>query len=359
MNLNLRRKSVLELKPTALVWQTSFWGDLKARLGWEAMAFDIEADGMTAGDILVLTRAAGPGSTVAYAPFGPEELPDPDTRGPYLAALSEALRAHLGSSCAFIRYDLPWLSPYAQDDAYRDGNGQWLGPPENRLRELRMNWGVSGTGLRKAPSDILPPDTLIVDIDRDDEAILASMKPKTRYNVRLSDKRGVLVREGGPRDLGTWLDLHAATAARKGLKAYPAEHFSPLTEPSSKASDAMPRLLLAEQDGSALAAMFVLTSGGRATYLHGASADHGRQVMAPYALQWAAMRLARDEGCSSYDLFGVPPTPNSSHPMHGLYAFKTGFGGDMVHRQGAWDWPYDEARYQGYLASESSSSFHL
>ncbi|HOX91456.1 MAG TPA: peptidoglycan bridge formation protein FemAB, partial [Spirochaetales bacterium] len=137
MNLIVRKKSLLELMPTALVWQTSFWGDMKSKLGWMALAFDIEADGNPAGDILVLTRSAGSDISVAYAPFGPEILPEPDARGPYLAALSEALQAQLDPSCVFIRYDLPWLSPYAEDAAFCDENGLWLGPPEPRLRELR------------------------------------------------------------------------------------------------------------------------------------------------------------------------------------------------------------------------------
>jgi len=105
--------------------------------------------------------------------------------------------------------------------------------------------------------------------------------------------------------------------------------------------------------------MFLSTSADRATYLYGASSGEDRGLMAPYALQWAAMSAARKEGCSSYDLFGVAPTPDPEHPLHGLYQFKSGFGGSMLHRQGAWDYPYDEGAYSAFLAGESvAEGFH-
>lgn len=81
--------------------------------------------------------------------------------------------------------------------------------------------------------------------------------------------------------------------------------------------------------------------------------------MAPYALQWSAMTMAKRLGCSSYDLFGVVPRPDPDHPLHGLFVFKSGFGGAMLHRQGAWDYPYDKRAYRMYIARESASAgFH-
>jgi len=82
--------------------------------------------------------------------------------------------------------------------------------------------------------------------------------------------------------------------------------------------------------------------------------------MAPYALQWTAIQEAKRLGCRSYDLFGVAPSPDPEHPLYGLYRFKTGFGGALVHRQGSWDYPYDDRSYEFYCAQESTSQgFHL
>lgn len=113
-------------------------------------------------------------------------------------------------------------------------------------------------------------------------------------------------------------------------------------------------MLIAEKDDEPLAAMFLTLSSDGATYLYGASASHDRHLMAPYALQWAAIEEAKALGCASYDLFGVSPRPDPDHPMYGLYAFKSGFGGRMLHRQGSWDVSYDDEGYGAYAAMEAA-----
>ena len=358
MDVLVLPKPVTGLMATRLVQQTTFWSSVKHRLGWKALAFDIVADSLPSGDVLVLQRDLGGGNFIAYSPFGPETLPDGERRGEYLAALSSELGAYLGPSCVFIRWDLPWISPYAEEEDRYDDDGHWLGPPETRLRELRMNWGVSGVGLRKAPGDILPPDTILVDLRGDEDSTLARMKPKTRYNIRLSFRRGLRVREGGIQDLGTWQKLYDETSRRNAIASHGRRYFDALLQAGE--SDAKVKLLIAEKGGIPLAAMFLSISADRATYLYGASSGEDRGLMAPYALQWAAMGLARRQGCASYDLFGVAPRPDPEHPLNGLYKFKSGFGGMMLHRQGAWDYPYDEGSYGIYLARESASAgFHL
>jgi lipid II:glycine glycyltransferase (peptidoglycan interpeptide bridge formation enzyme) len=333
--------------------QTALWGLIKRKLGWKPLSFDLEFDGSPAGDILILLRELGAGDSVAYVPFGPEELPARDCRGPYLAALSAELRASLGRGCLFVRWDLPWLSPYAEEDDRYDDKGCWLGPPEPRLRELRMNWGVPEVGLRKAPSDILPPDTMIVDLRGDDEKLLMRMKPKTRYNIRLAERRYVRVREGSAEDLPTWNALYAATARRNRIQPHGRGYFDSLL--GQRAKDANIRLLIAEKEGRPLAALFLSISADGSSYLYGASADEERRHMASYALQWEAMKTARASGCAAYDMFGVAPRPDPSHPMYGLYLFKAGFGGSLIHRQGAWDYPYVESAYQNWLAREANA----
>lgn len=357
MDVRVLPKPVDSLMATRLVQQTTFWSRVKKNLGWQVLAFDIEADSLPSGDVLILLRDVGGGRSIAYSPFGPENLPDTDRRGEYLAALSSELQRSLGPACLFTRWDLPWISPYAGDEDRYDSDGNWLGPPEARLRELRMNWGVGEVGLRKSPSDILPPDTILVDLRGDEQALMARMKPKTRYNIRLASRKGVTVREGGPNDLELWQKLYQATTRRNGIVPHGLQYFQALA--TGQQSDAVLRLLIAEKGSTPLAAMFLSTSADRATYLYGASSGEDRNLMAPYALQWAAMRIAKREGCSSYDLFGVAPNPDPEHPLHGLFTFKTGFGGALIHRQGAWDYPYDEKAYSMYLAGESvNGAFH-
>ncbi|HRR39091.1 MAG TPA: peptidoglycan bridge formation glycyltransferase FemA/FemB family protein, partial [Rectinema sp.] len=208
MDVQLSPKPATKLIATRLLQQTTFWSKVKSRLGWSALACDMKVDGIPSGDLLLLRREVSPGVNIAYAPFGPELLPDNDQRGLYLSVLSSELKELLDPSCMFIRWDLPWESPYSEDEDRFDDKGNWLGPPETRLRELRMNWGVTGSAVRKAPTDILPPDTIIIDLNREESQILAEMKPKTRYNTRLSFRRGVHVRHGKASDLDIWMKLY-------------------------------------------------------------------------------------------------------------------------------------------------------
>jgi len=318
----------------------------------------MKVDGIPSGDLLLLRREVSPGVNIAYAPFGPELLPDNDQRGLYLSVLSSELKELLGPSCMFVRWDLPWESPYSEDEDRFDDKGNWLGPPETRLRELRMNWGVTGSAVRKAPTDILPPDTIIIDLNREESQILAEMKPKTRYNTRLSFRRGVNVRHGKASDLDIWMKLYEQTARRNEIVYHDRRFFEALLV--QRCHDATVHLLIAEKQSIPLAAMFLSISADRATYLYGASSDEGRSLMAPYALQWTAIKESKQHSCHSYDLLGIAPGPNPEHPLYGLYRFKAGFGGEMIHRQGSWDYPYDSRSYGYYIAQESTAKgFHL
>ncbi|MEN6600208.1 MAG: peptidoglycan bridge formation glycyltransferase FemA/FemB family protein [Rectinema sp.] len=358
MDVQVLPKPTTRLIATRLLQQTTFWSKIKSRLGWSALACDMKVDGIPSGDLLLLRREVSPGVNIAYAPFGPELLPDNDQRGLYLSVLSSELKELLGPSCMFVRWDLPWESPYSEDEDRFDDKGNWLGPPETRLRELRMNWGVTGSAVRKAPTDILPPDTIIIDLNREESQILAEMKPKTRYNTRLSFRRGVNVRHGKASDLDIWMKLYEQTARRNEIVYHDRRFFEALLV--QRCHDATVHLLIAEKQSIPLAAMFLSISADRATYLYGASSDEGRSLMAPYALQWTAIKESKQHGCHSYDLFGIAPGPNPEHPLYGLYRFKAGFGGEMIHRQGSWDYPYDSRSYGYYIAQESTAKgFHL
>ena len=98
--------------------------------------------------------------------------------------------------------------------------------------------------------------------------------------------------------------------------------------------------------------MFLVLSAHRATYLYGASSSSMRNLMPTYALQWKAMQIAKKCDCTEYDMFGVSPNPNPSHPMYGLYRFKQGFGGEIFHQLGCWDYPIYYEKYNYFVAKE-------
>jgi lipid II:glycine glycyltransferase (peptidoglycan interpeptide bridge formation enzyme) len=348
MFVRLEEKPTGYLYDTPLVHQSFFWSQVKRNQGFDPLAFDIkvrkdefeggDSSAFLLDDILLLKIPVSRDKSIAYAPYGPLLTPQEEHMGPFLEELSETLRPRLGDDTVLVRYDLPWKKPWEES----------LDSPA--LMELHLNWGTEEKRLRKSVADQLPSDTILVDLSGSEEEILSRMHPKTRYNIRLSLRHGVEVREGGYDDLPIFYDLYTETAHRNGITLHDLSFFQSFF--TAKDKDAGFHLLVAYLDDIPLSSMFLTYSGKRATYLFGASSDRQRESMSTYALQWDAMMRAKREGCSSYDMFGVAPDGREDHPMHGLYRFKSGFGGDLVHRLGCWEYRYDEELSQSLSAFE-------
>jgi len=353
MDITLKHKETGALIPTIILHQTSLWSSIKSRLGWIPYAFDITSESMD-GDILVLLHRISPDRCIAYVPQGPEMMPEEEMKGLFLESLSRGLARHLPGDCVFIRYDLPWETPYARDKSRYDDHGQWRGCPEPHVRELRMNFGTRDWNMRKAITDIQPPDTVIIDLSVTENMLLGRMRPKTRYNIRLAERKGVVISESGLEQLYAWHRLYLQTADRAGFKRHRYEYFNALFEANREShNSASIHLITAMVDGELIAGNIISISHNRAAFLYGASANTRRNYMASYALQWETIRFARQKGCTEYDLYGISPVADTTHPLYGLYRFKTGFGGRVLHRQGCWDFPLKHDEYNMYRASEN------
>lgn len=367
MYLDIESKSSVDLYDTPIVQQTSFWSSVKRRQGLQSFAFDYKARNSdlylnvggyscTRADFVLFLQHLTSSDTVAYVPYGPEVEPSQENQGCFLEELSELLREYLPKSCIAVRYDLNWRSHWSDRDNFSD-SGRWLGAPEKRYQEFKLNFDTRNANLRKSNGDILPANTIIVDLRADESAILARMKPKTRYNIGLAFRKGVEVRQCGVADLETWYRLYCLTARRNGLYANDISYFHSVLAAKME-NTSLPvqvKLLIAYVDNRPLAAMFLVVSSHRATYLYGASSDEMRNFMPTYALQWRAIQLAKSFGCLEYDMFGIAPDAEPSHPMYGLYKFKIGFGGEVFHQMGCWDYPFDESRFAILQASEMNA----
>ena len=360
MQVTLAPKETDALVPTAIVHQTAFWGRVSRRIGHAPEAFDLSLRDpstaiTTAGDFLVLRVSLAPGVECAYVPFGPELAPDTERVGAFLEQVSRQLRPLLGN-CAFVRWDLPWTSIHARaPQDFIEGNA-WKGPPSTDARELRMNMATEDRNLWKSPRDLLPADTILVDLSAPEDTLLARMHHKSRYNVRLAARRGVVVTDGTVADLPAWYDLYLETMARNDLAPLAREHFVAVLEERGRgsASPVETRLLLAHHRARLLAGVLVALAPSRATYLCGASTTTDRHLMASSALQWEAMRVAKAHGCIDYDMLGAAPRHHEAHPLAGVHRFKMGFGGNLVHREGCWDYPYDQQLYKGWRGWEQA-----
>lgn len=356
----LKRIPVNQMANRKNLMQSRFWAMVKNEMGWQPYAFSLSWQDNRDTLLLFIQqpgkpdtqhRGKAPGFSYAYVPWAPTFSVPEQIRGQFLEQLSQELLQFLPQECRFIRYDLPWESPY-QDEPL----------PSDRLRELRMNFGTRQKNLRKAPTDIQPPDTRILDISKDKDQLLREMRAKTRYNIRLARRKGVTVTDAQFSRLDEWYRMYAATAERNGISLHAYRNFKKLLEVEHTAE--LPNtdihLLIAEKDHHPLAGMILALHGSTATYLYGASYTEQRNFMPTYRLQWEAIQLAQQNNCVYYDLFGIPPAEQPAHPMYGLYRFKTGFGGYSLHRQGCWDYPIDKDAYLTYAGREPlGASYHV
>jgi len=335
----------LAAQPAGHLLQLRRWAQLKEQFGWRSRLVTL-ADGrggIAAGASLLLRRMAG--LTLAYAPRGP--VVDWQDAGQVRELLAQMLAASRAEGAAVLK-----LEPNLADT-----------PAHRSL--------LAGYGLRPSPQAIQPPSTIIVDISLPPDAILAQMKSKWRYNVRLAERKEVRVRAMTRGDLPAFHALMAATGQRDQFAVHSAAYYDAafdLLAPEHAV------YLLAEYAGAPLAAIVVALAGDTAIYLWGASADRERSRMPNHALQWAGMQWAKARGAARYDLWGIPDpvgqvaqglangdgsgVPAADLPLDveafpsaglwGVYRFKQGFGGDVVRFTGAWDMPVDALGYRFY-----------
>ncbi len=289
--------------------QSLFWAELKEEFGFKPYFFTITSDEHTEG-LVVLLRPIFKGFYLAYIPHGPStKLSSSD----YLKSLSKSLKGHLPRGTVLIRYD---LLAGTTGDVYPD-----------RLK-----------GLKKSSVAIQVPDTTILDISSDEDIILKGMHKKTRYNIKLAGKKGVTVREASISELDTWYNMYEVTAKRDSIAIHSKIYYRSVYDRANASANVGMKLLFAEHEGELLAGIFVLICGSSATYLYGASSNSKRNLMPAYLLQWSAILMVKEVGAISYDFFGIPPVNDPDHPMYGLYRFKTGFGGEIIHRLGCYDY---------------------
>ncbi|MGQ9585035.1 MAG: lipid II:glycine glycyltransferase FemX [Anaerolineae bacterium] len=303
--------------------QTSRWAALKARFGWSSCLVEwVEGAEVVAG-AQVLFRRLPLGRSLAYVPKGPVvDWAKAEPAGELLGALDGLARERGAWSLT--------LEPEALE-----------GKPEATLR---------GAGYRPTPRAIQPRSTLWVDLTAPPDEILARMKPKTRYNVRLAARKGVQVRPATEADLAPFYRLMRATSARDGFPIHAEAYYRAAYRLFVPAG--WGRLLLAHTEEGLVGGLMVLAFGGKAWYLYGASADVGRQRMPNHLLQWEAMQWARAQGCHTYDLWGIPDEVGQNPEafartvterqdgLWGVYRFKQGFGGRVVRYAGAFERVY-------------------
>ncbi len=319
--------------------QTWEWGQVKAKFGWEMDTLtwrDDEARLQAAA--LVLKREQtlpiiGKKLKIIYVPKGPLMADwNHPMREKVLQDLVEYARRE---GAVYLKMDPEIVTARGfpeNPDYERDPHSAEL---------IRKLWQ---SGWRLSKQQIQFKNTFWIDLRPSEEELLAAMKQKTRYNIRLAEKKGVIIREGAGDDLKHIYKMYAETANRDGFIIRPQEYYLTLWETFMKAGMATP--LLAEVEGVTIAGLFLFYFGKRSWYIYGMSSNLHREKMPNYLLQWEAMRFSKARGCTTYDLWGAPDNFSEADRMWGVYKFKEGLGGFIVQTEGALDFPVKGFEYK-------------
>jgi peptidoglycan pentaglycine glycine transferase (the first glycine) len=309
----------LDNHPEAHILQTSHWAELKGHFGWTPRF--IRQDHLGA---MVLFRQLPMGLSVGYLPRGPVG------NGDWRSLWSDVDAICQQENAIFLRVEPEIWEPTPK------------GFVENNL-----------PGFKPINQTVQPPRTIQIDLTPSEEEILMAMKSKTRYNIRLAERKDVIVRPS--QDVERFHQMSLTTSERDEFGIHSLEYYQRAYDLFSPQNACV--LLIAEYQNKPLAGLMAFAKGDTAWYFYGASTNQERNRMPTYLLQWEAIRWARNKGCKIYDLWGVPDYPESyledhfmdrSDGLWGVYRFKRGFGGEVRRTIGSWDRVYRPLFYNLY-----------
>lgn len=327
--------------PGAHLLQTREWAIVKMENGWLPATWAWRDDqGKVVGAALTLSRRLSSigflkNLCVLYVPKGP--LLDWGNAVLRRQALHDLADLGRRNGAIFVKID--------PDVVLGVGIPGDAGAQEDQTG-LAVLQDLQSLGWRFSEEQVQFRNTVLIDLRLDEAQLLANMKQKTRYNIRLAQRKGVAVREASSAELPLLYRLYAQTAARDNFVIRDEQYYLRLWFTMMQAGMAEP--LIAEVQGEPVAGVVIFRFGRKAWYMQGMSSLAHREKMPNYLLQWEAMRRARAAGCEVYDLWGAPDEFVESDPLWGVYRFKEGLGGKVVRHLGAWDLPIRKSVYRLY-----------
>jgi peptidoglycan pentaglycine glycine transferase (the first glycine) len=320
--------------PNGSILQTTAWASLKNKFNWTSQRVWMRQEGRLIAGAQILIRAKALGIVkIGYIPHGPLVEWQNDEQVTVLLNQIDQAAYQRGASIVKIE-PLLW-----QHDMPAD------------------NWAslCAAHDLLPNTDTIQPPNTVVINLRPDLDDILAQMKQKTRYNIRLAERKEIVVRQGTREDLPAFNRLMQTTGERDSFSIHDPRYYQTvfnLFAPNNQLA-----LFIAEFEERPLAAIMVSSFGNKAIYLYGASSSEERQRMPTYALQWTAIQWAKSQGCTSYDLWGIPDAPEDEleasfadrhDGLWGVYRAKRGYGGQIQRTVGAADRVYNNTMYKLY-----------
>ncbi|MFH1218221.1 MAG: peptidoglycan bridge formation glycyltransferase FemA/FemB family protein [Candidatus Peregrinibacteria bacterium] len=305
----------LKLNPLSTIHQLSKWGHFQSQIPYRGKYWIVvlEENGkITNGTMLIRHSLKGP-YTWLYA-----------SRGPLLAYNSPHLKEHFALLLSQIKH----IAKEEKSVFLR------IDPQINSAPQLPK--------FKFIPHHFQPQHTLIIDLATKETEILAQMKPKGRYNIKLAAKKGLKIEKS--KNIDDFYSLLKDTTTRDNFHSHDKEYYAQML--SSLTTNAV--LYLAYLKNEPIAGIIVTHFKDTATYYYGASSNSHRNLMAPYLLQWHAMKEAKAKGCKNYDLFGIAPPDSKNHPWQGVTEFKQKFGGTYTSYSPAQEIAFKKPLYLAY-----------
>ncbi|MCK5320219.1 peptidoglycan bridge formation glycyltransferase FemA/FemB family protein [Candidatus Parcubacteria bacterium] len=285
------------------------WGEFQKDVGNKVLRFAIENNGKIAFVISLIKKSLPLGMNYFYSPrIGVKHLNEEI----FIFLFKEIKKITKKEKCIFLRFD-----------------------PRSKFPISNFQFPISKT------IDVQPSRTLILDISKPEEEILKQMHQKTRYNIRLAAKKDIDVRV--IKDIDKYFEefwqLMAQTENRDGFRLHDKNYYLKMLKFNNK----FIKLIAVFYQDKMLCANIVSFFGDMATYVHGASSNENRNLMAPYALQWHTIKLSKAYGFKYYDFNGI-----DEQKWPGVTKFKKGFGEKEVGYLGTYDLVFDSCKYNLY-----------
>lgn len=318
--------------PYGHLMQSSGWGEVKRRFGWEVERVTLREGGeITAGAQILWRSLPGNLSALAYVPMGPVvDWQDASRTSALLDALHDVARAK-GAFCLKIEPTAPASERTAEDL-------------------------VLSRGFKPSRQTVQWRSTIVIDLTGTEEDMFARADKKHRQKVRRADRLGVVVRTGSESEIPAFCDLLRETGTRKEFAAYPPDYYRISYEQLVRGGRG--RLLLATHSDDIVAGIMIFILGPTAYCMYAASSSGRRDLMAPYLLHWHGLQWARSEGCNAYDYCGIPDEigldpegyarSGRDDGLWGVYRFKRGFGGRVIGYTPTHDQVYRGVTYAMY-----------
>lgn len=306
--------------------QSSAWGEFRRTMGIDVV--------QTHGWQLTFHKIPHTPWTIGYFPRGPmsnEEVLET------LATLGKEKNA------IFIQLEPNILSsPKLASPASRSESGE-----------------TRNSKLVRSAHPLFPKYTFVLDLTKSEDELLKNMHSKTRYNIKVAQKHGVIIRENNSSQaFGAYLALMRETTQRQGFFAHNEIYHKKMWEIMSRAGIA--KLWTATYQGQTLAAWIIFCWKDTIYYPYGSSSREHRETMAPNLLLWEIIKWGKEQGYKKFDLWGaLGPNPDPNDPWYGFHRFKEGYHPKLIEFIGSYDLVLKPTLYRLYEIADKLRWLYL